>query len=54
MMNEAHVFQHQFTGLQIFVYHKKSRDHAYGELYNIVVNPKDWIYLGKKVSTDVN
>jgi hypothetical protein len=53
-MNEAHVFQHQFTGVQIFVYRQHSELQARGELYNIVINPSDWIYLGKKVATGVN
>lgn len=53
-MNEAHVFQHQYTGVQTFIYHKHSELQARGELYNIVCEPTYWIYLGKKVATDVS
>ena len=53
-MNKAHVFQHQFTGVQIFVYHKPDQYHAKLELFSIVDNHRDWIYLGKKITTDVN
>lgn len=53
-MNEAHVFQHQFTGLQIFVYHVEDKWNAKLKLFGIVENHLDWIYLGKKVATDVN
>lgn len=54
MMNEAHVFQHQYTGVQIFVYHVKNKESAILDLSHVVCEPTDWTYLGRKVATDVN
>ncbi len=51
-MNKAHVFQHKYTGLQIFVYGKHSEESARSELYIGVVEPKSWIYLGEKTAQD--
>lgn len=52
-MNEAYVFQHKYTGLQLFVYHKHSKEHAYDELEDFVLDSEDWVYLGKKVAIGV-
>lgn len=52
-MNEAHVFQHSYTGVQIFVYHCISENTARAEFMNIVVDYRDWNYLGKKITNDV-
>ena len=51
-MNKAHVFQHNTTGLQIFVYHQPSVSLAQCELYGMVANSSDWIYLGQKTAQD--
>jgi len=51
-MNKAHVFQHQFTGLQIFVYHQPNEVQAKTMLTMIVRCPVDWIYLGQKTAQD--
>ena len=56
-MNEAHVFQHKYTGIQIFVYHCKSQYGARLKFLNIVTDETDWVYLGiktkkKKVSSN--
>ena len=53
-MNEAHVFQHKYTFVQIFVYYCISETTAKAEFLNIVVNHMDWIYLGRKLATNVN
>ena len=53
-MNEAHVFQHVFTGVQTFIYHKRSWLQAKNALYDVVINHKYWVYLGKKVATESN
>jgi len=52
MKNKAHVFQHRTSGLQMFVYHQPSEDLAKSELYGIVANSSDWIYLGQKTAQD--
>lgn len=49
--NEAHVFQHKFTGLQMFVYHKSSVEQAKSELSFIGLNTDDWEFLGMKIAT---
>jgi len=53
-MNEAHVFQHKYTGVQIFVYHCNSELIARAKFVNSVYDDHDWIYLCKKVATEVN
>ncbi len=52
-MNEAHVFQHKTTGVQIFVYRKNSIEEANKELVGLVFYPENWIYLCKKVAIEV-
>ena len=49
-MNEAHVFQHKYTGIQIFVYHCKSQYGARLKFLNIVTDETDWVYLGIKTA----
>lgn len=49
---KAHVFQHCYSGLQMFVYHKSSVDHAKRELSFIGLNVIDWVYLGEKTAED--
>lgn len=47
-MVTAHVFQHKFSGVQIFVYHEKDQVSAKQQFYKIVVEHTDWMYLGTK------
>jgi hypothetical protein len=53
-MNEAHVFQHKYTGIQIFVYQFNTVELAHSSLSCLVFDKNDWIYLCKKVATEVN
>lgn len=46
--NIAYVFQHRYTGVQIFVYHCISKDDARYQFKSIVINTEDWIYLGRR------
>jgi sugar (pentulose or hexulose) kinase len=52
--NQAHVFQHCFSGLQMFVYGQQTEEQARMELAQVILYVKDWIYLGKKIATEVN
>lgn len=52
-MNKAHVFQHKYTGIQIFVYYQDSKTDAKLEFFRLVVNHEDWVYLGMKIAIDV-
>ena len=53
MLNKAHVFQHNITGVQIFVYHCVRIEQAYVQFSFTVIDPLDWIYLGEKFAEDV-
>lgn len=48
MIQEAHVFQHKYSGVQIFVYHVTDEIQAKQKFAGIVNDSDDWIYLGKK------
>ena len=48
MIVEAHVFQHNYTGVQIFVFHFVNEIQAKQKFTDIVNDADDWIYLGKK------
>lgn len=50
--NKAHVFQHKYTGLQMFVYHKRSMYDARCELSSFGLFVDDWVYLGQKTAED--
>lgn len=50
--NKAHVFQHCFSGLQMFVYHQPNKEAAKSELSYLVVRPSEWQYLGEKTAED--
>lgn len=52
-MNEAHVFQHKYTGVQIFVYQCKNELTATLQFMSIVTDHRDWIYIGKKTATEI-
>ena len=52
-MNEAYVFQEKYRGLQIFVYNANSIDDAKSKLTGLVASPYNWIYLCKKIASDV-
>ncbi len=52
-MNKAHVFQHKYTGVQIFVYHGKDELNAKSKFYQLIKNPDNWVYIGQKVTTNV-
>lgn len=41
----AHVFQHKYTGVQIFVFHVEDEVSAKMKFYNIVTEHTDWVYL---------
>jgi len=49
-MNKAHVFQHNTTGVQIFVYHCSDEYSAKLKFFKIVINHEDWLYLGEKIA----
>ena len=53
-MNEAHVFQHKYTGTQIFVYHCNDEFQAKSKLVGLIINTDNWLYLCKKVAIEVN
>ena len=53
MLNNAYVFQHNTTGVQIFVYHCKSKEQARARFSFTVIDPPAWIYLGEKFAEDV-
>lgn len=48
MIAEAHVFQHKYTGVQIFVFHVDNEIQAKQKFTDIVNDVDSWIYLGKK------
>lgn len=48
MIVKAHVFQHNYTGVQIFVFHFVNEIQAKQKFTDIVNDADDWIYLGKK------
>ena len=52
-MNKAYVFQHKFTGVQIFVYHQHSEILAKYEFKSLVTNPDSWQYIGEKTAETV-
>jgi hypothetical protein len=52
MENVAYVFQHQFTGVQIFVYHANDIEDAKFQFNSLVLNSSDWIYLKQAVAND--
>ena len=45
---QAHVFQHKFTGIEVFIYHCNSKQRAQEMLNTSVYNSKDFIYLSIK------
>jgi len=51
-MNKAHVFQHNTTGVQIFIYHCTNKIAAREEFMNVVIDYREWMYLGKKIAHD--
>lgn len=53
MHNQAHVFQHKTSGVQIFVYHQVSIGDARQKFRKIVNNVEDWVFLCKKVAHEV-
>ena len=53
MINEAHVFQHKYTGVQTFVYHAKDEQQAKREVDLVVKEPDNWIYLCKKTAQEI-
>ena len=48
MTTEAHVFQHKFTGVQMFVYHTSDEITAKHKFSDVVLDVDLWIYLGLK------
>jgi len=51
-MNKAFVFQHNTTGVQIFVYHAKHKNDAISRFSSLVIDPEKWVYIGLKVADD--
>lgn len=47
-MSDAHVFQHKYTGIQIFVFHVEDQTQAKLKFYKLVIEHTDWVYLGVK------
>jgi len=41
----AHVFQHMFTGAQMFIFHCSTQEQARGKLIETVRNHEEFIYL---------
>ena len=52
-MNTAHRFQHKYTGVQILIWHKDSKELADYELWNVVQKISDWIYLDQVIINTV-
>ena len=52
-MNQAHVFQEKYTGVQIFVYNCLDKYDAKLQFYKVVINHENWQYLGKKIAKQV-
>jgi hypothetical protein len=52
MENKAHVFQHNTTGVQIFVYHCIDEDSARWKFTELVYNVDNWVCLGQKTAKD--
>ena len=53
IMNQAHVFQEKYTGVQIFVYNCLDEYDAKLQFYKVVINHENWQYLGKKIAKQV-
>ncbi len=51
-MKAAHVFQHIYNGVQIFVYHCVDEFDAKLAFFKVVNNHEEWQYLGKKIAAD--
>jgi hypothetical protein len=47
-MTKAHTFQHNTTGVQIFIFHVNSEQQARSKMASTVIHTPDWIYLGEK------
>lgn len=47
-MTTAHVFQHKYTRIQIFVYHVNDEFSAKLKFYDLVKEHTDWMYLGTR------
>lgn len=45
---QAHVFQHKFTGIQVFIYDCNSPKRAKEMLNTSIPNSKDFVYLSIK------
>ena len=52
-MSGAHVFQHKYRGVQIFVYHCIDEDSARWKFTELVYNIDNWQYLGKKIAKEI-
>ena len=52
-MKTAHVFQHVYTGLQIFVYGANDENQAKREIKLVVKDSDNWVYLCKKVAQEI-
>lgn len=50
-MIEAHTFQEQYTGIQIFVFHAKSKEDAQRKFAHLVLDSSNWLYCGIKQVT---
>ena len=50
--NKAHVFQHNTSEVQIFVYYAVDEFDAKSQFKYIVMNQYDWTYLGEKTAQD--
>lgn len=48
MTTEAHVFQHKYIGVQIFVFHVTDEITAKSRFQDVVLDVDLWIYLGVK------
>ena len=44
----AHVFQNNYTGIQIFVYHANISSEAISQICESAININDYTYLGIK------
>ena len=52
-MNTAHTFQHTYTGVQLCVFHKATKELAKLEFAKIVANVNEWAYIGLKVLSTI-
>lgn len=51
MKQETHVWQHNFIGAQMFIYHKDNQEQAFDVLIRSLpqMESDNWVYLGTEI-----